>query len=158
MGIYLNNKLITNFNYMKNFKNNSNRGNFRSGNSGSRFAEKKEMHTATCAECGDTCQVPFRPRGDKPVYCSPCFGSQSESNYSKPSRETREKQNQTPDSHGLIAKIDDLIKKLDEISNILIENQAIKKTKKVAEKKEVKTEKPEKKKKISVKKTVKKKK
>jgi CxxC-x17-CxxC domain-containing protein len=31
------------------------------------------MHEAICAECGRTCQVPFRPSGDKPVYCSDCF-------------------------------------------------------------------------------------
>lgn len=27
----------------------------------------------TCAECGKTAHVPFRPRGDKPVYCIYCF-------------------------------------------------------------------------------------
>lgn len=32
-----------------------------------------EMHDATCAKCGKECQVPFRPTGDKPVYCSACF-------------------------------------------------------------------------------------
>lgn len=31
------------------------------------------MYDATCAECGKNCQVPFRPSGDKPVYCSDCF-------------------------------------------------------------------------------------
>lgn len=32
-----------------------------------------EMHDATCAKCGKACQVPFRPTGDKPVFCSACF-------------------------------------------------------------------------------------
>lgn len=36
----------------------------------------KEMHSATCAECGTSCQVPFKPRGDRPVYCSTCFNNQ----------------------------------------------------------------------------------
>jgi CxxC-x17-CxxC domain-containing protein len=34
------------------------------------------MHQATCAECGKKCEVPFRPTGDRPVYCSSCFDSQ----------------------------------------------------------------------------------
>lgn len=32
------------------------------------------MHQAVCAECGKDCEVPFKPTGDKPVYCSNCFG------------------------------------------------------------------------------------
>lgn len=36
--------------------------------------EEKQMFEAVCDECGNTCQVPFRPSGDKPVYCSNCFG------------------------------------------------------------------------------------
>jgi CxxC-x17-CxxC domain-containing protein len=34
---------------------------------------KPEMHNATCAECGNACQVPFKPNGRKPIYCSNCF-------------------------------------------------------------------------------------
>ena len=33
----------------------------------------REMHDATCGDCGKQCQVPFAPRGDKPVYCGECF-------------------------------------------------------------------------------------
>lgn len=36
----------------------------------------REMHPATCAQCGRQTQVPFMPRGDRPVYCSDCFGKQ----------------------------------------------------------------------------------
>ncbi len=32
------------------------------------------MYQATCADCGDTCSVPFRPKGDRPIYCKACFG------------------------------------------------------------------------------------
>jgi len=35
------------------------------------------MHPATCAQCGDDCQVPFKPTGDKPVYCSKCFSERN---------------------------------------------------------------------------------
>jgi CxxC-x17-CxxC domain-containing protein len=33
----------------------------------------REMFTAICSGCGKEAQVPFQPRGDKPVYCSDCF-------------------------------------------------------------------------------------
>ncbi len=36
----------------------------------------REMFTATCASCGREAQVPFRPNGMKPVYCSDCFSAQ----------------------------------------------------------------------------------
>lgn len=36
-------------------------------------APRREMHPAICAECGAQTQVPFLPRGDRPVYCSSCF-------------------------------------------------------------------------------------
>ena len=39
----------------------------------------REMHTTTCASCGKEAQVPFVPRGDKPVYCSDCFQQQRQS-------------------------------------------------------------------------------
>ena len=35
--------------------------------------QPKEMHPATCAACGKETEVPFKPRTDKPVYCSDCF-------------------------------------------------------------------------------------
>jgi len=34
----------------------------------------REMFPAVCADCGQQTQVPFNPRGDRPVYCSDCFG------------------------------------------------------------------------------------
>jgi CxxC-x17-CxxC domain-containing protein len=33
----------------------------------------REMFSATCSSCGREAQVPFRPSGTKPVYCSDCF-------------------------------------------------------------------------------------
>ncbi len=35
----------------------------------------REMHPAVCAQCGADTMVPFRPRGDRPVYCSDCFSA-----------------------------------------------------------------------------------
>ena len=34
---------------------------------------RRQMFPATCAECGKATEVPFEPRGDKPVYCSDCY-------------------------------------------------------------------------------------
>ena len=33
----------------------------------------REFFAAICAECGKEAQLPFKPRGDRPVYCSDCF-------------------------------------------------------------------------------------
>ena len=42
---------------------------------------EREMHPAVCAQCGTDTMVPFRPRGDRPVYCSDCFSQMRASNY-----------------------------------------------------------------------------
>jgi CxxC-x17-CxxC domain-containing protein len=36
------------------------------------------MFSAVCDNCGNDCQVPFRPSGEKPVYCSNCFDKTSD--------------------------------------------------------------------------------
>lgn len=33
----------------------------------------RQLFPATCAECGQQTEVPFEPRGDRPVYCRDCF-------------------------------------------------------------------------------------
>lgn len=42
------------------------------GNSGG-YGAPREMHDATCADCGQACQVPFKPTEGRPVYCRNCF-------------------------------------------------------------------------------------
>lgn len=37
------------------------------------YSSVREMHPAVCAQCGAQTQVPFLPRGDRPVYCNDCF-------------------------------------------------------------------------------------
>jgi CxxC-x17-CxxC domain-containing protein len=51
---------------MKNSKRRDDRG-------GRDFGQRVQMFEAICAECGKKCEVPFRPTGDKPVYCTDCF-------------------------------------------------------------------------------------
>ena len=33
----------------------------------------RQMFPAICSECGKSTEVPFQPRGDRPVYCSDCY-------------------------------------------------------------------------------------
>lgn len=72
---------------MSDFNQNNRSGGRRSGqrysgrDSGRRsFGDRdsaRTMHRTTCAECGNDCEVPFRPSGDRPVYCSKCFEKRS---------------------------------------------------------------------------------
>lgn len=56
------------------------RGNSGYGSDSLSYRAPREMHTATCARCGAQAQVPFRPRGDRPVYCSDCYNTMKTAN------------------------------------------------------------------------------
>ena len=43
----------------------------RFGDSG--YRAPRQMFAVVCAECGKETEVPFEPRGDRPVYCSDCY-------------------------------------------------------------------------------------
>ncbi len=45
---------------------------------GGGFGGPKEMFKAICAECNTECEVPFRPTGDRPIYCQDCFSKRKE--------------------------------------------------------------------------------
>jgi len=61
---------------LNNYINLKNMGRF---NRGDRFNDRggdrgrPQMHPAVCSNCGKDCEVPFRPTGDRPIYCSNCF-------------------------------------------------------------------------------------
>ncbi len=40
---------------------------------GSGYGGRRQMYPAKCAQCGKDTEVPFQPRGDRPVYCSDCY-------------------------------------------------------------------------------------
>jgi len=44
------------------------------GNSG----VARQMFKTICSSCGKDCEVPFKPFGNKPVFCSNCFGKNNE--------------------------------------------------------------------------------
>ena len=41
--------------------------------------QDRPMFKATCSQCGGVAEVPFEPRGDKPVYCRDCFSTRQPS-------------------------------------------------------------------------------
>ena len=38
---------------------------------------ERQMYEVICDGCGATTQVPFQPRGDRPVYCRDCYARQN---------------------------------------------------------------------------------
>jgi CxxC-x17-CxxC domain-containing protein len=46
------------------------------GGGGGYGQSQRQMYPAVCAQCGKDTEVPFQPRGDRPVYCSDCFRRQ----------------------------------------------------------------------------------
>ncbi|QOR35996.1 zinc-ribbon domain containing protein [Clostridium sp. 'deep sea'] len=53
----------------------------RGSNNRGRHGGQRQMYPATCSECGKETQVPFKPSGDKPVYCNDCFQSKKRSQW-----------------------------------------------------------------------------
>jgi CxxC-x17-CxxC domain-containing protein len=54
-------------------------GNSYGGGGGGYERAPRQMFDAVCSNCGKETQVPFQPRGDKPVYCSDCFAERRQS-------------------------------------------------------------------------------
>lgn len=48
-------------------------GGSRGGSSYGGGRPQREMHDVICGGCGVQTQVPFKPSGDRPVYCRDCF-------------------------------------------------------------------------------------
>jgi len=34
---------------------------------------ERKMYKAVCSNCGNKCELPFKPTSDKPVFCSDCY-------------------------------------------------------------------------------------
>ena len=51
----------------------------RSARKRSRYSGERQMHDATCADCGVETKVPFKPTGERPVYCNECFQKRRDS-------------------------------------------------------------------------------
>jgi CxxC-x17-CxxC domain-containing protein len=110
------------------------------------FNDGPALHQAVCASCGKDCEVPFRPNGKKPIYCSICFDKQggsaaprfAEKRFDAPRFETARK----PEFHReapvqdnksieqLKSQVADMSSKLDKVM-YLLSTLAEKKTEKV---------------------------
>jgi len=59
----------------------------------------REMHKATCSECKKECEVPFKPSGDRPVYCKECFSKRKQGSAFNATRDNRPKERDFPREH-----------------------------------------------------------
>lgn len=97
--------------------NRDNRGGNRGGRRFDNRGGGREMHDAVCSNCGKNCKVPFRPTGDKPVYCSECFGERGGNERRSFGRGDRYNQKPGQDNQ---KQFDDLHKKMDIIIDTLM--------------------------------------
>jgi|GEM_PF-471949 len=106
----------------------------------------REMFKAVCAECGRPTEVPFKPSGERPVYCKECFqamGPQERSEQRRdprfaPRRDAAPRRDFSPrpsfapaQGSGEDKRLDDLkiqlataISKLDKLINLMVNNTA----------------------------------
>lgn len=82
--------------------------------SGRNSFEEKQMFQAKCDECGNNCEIPFRPTQGKPVYCSNCFGDKK---HNGPRNSDQPQQNSRGADYS--KQLDSLNVKLDKILSIL---------------------------------------
>lgn len=82
------------------------------------------MYPAVCSKCGKDCEVPFKPTGEKPVFCRECFrengGNENrksdERNFSRPSFQNTQSAPSDNQYKEQLAKVNE---KLDAILRIL---------------------------------------
>ena len=92
-----------------------------------------EMFSAVCSACGKRCELPFRPTGDKPVYCSDCFSKQGGGNkrsFDRPRfQDKRRFEASGNNSEQYKEQFNAINLKLDTILNFLVSADLSKKTK-----------------------------
>ena len=111
---------------MGNFRSNSKNRFVKSGDgkfrSGRKFKGKAlggnekritKMYNVICDKCKKECQVPFKPTGEKPVYCSDCF-RKNERPYDSRSKDTGFRSSISSEEFELInEKLDKIIQALE---------------------------------------------
>lgn len=109
-----------------------------------RDSKRPLLYDAVCDECGKNCKVPFKPSGDKPVYCSDCFEKKGGRDSNRPSRRDSQRRNfgdrdsgRSPQNNisnrsilQLVEKIGILNTKLDAIINLISAKGGTEKNKK----------------------------
>ena len=72
-----------------------------------------ELFEATCDKCKKQCEVPFRPSGEKPVYCSDCFKKNDSRNDSFEPRGESRSSSSSPDLTEINRKLDKILELLE---------------------------------------------
>lgn len=78
----------------------------------------RQMFKAVCSNCGKDCEVPFNPTGDKPVYCSDCFGKMGGRDDRRPFDRSRQ-DNRGPSADKYKTQLESINAKLDKILGLL---------------------------------------
>jgi len=52
-----------------------------------------------CADCNKECEIPFKPSGDRPVYCKECFSKRKKGNLFNANRDNRPEERDFPREH-----------------------------------------------------------
>ncbi len=65
------------------------------GRGGNGFRERT-FTRVVCAECNKECEIPFKPSGDRPVYCKECFSKRRQDRPFNANRDNRPKKRDFP--------------------------------------------------------------
>ncbi len=87
---------------------------------------KPTMFKTICSNCGKECEVPFKPNGEKPVYCRDCFKEMGgdtkrsdDRNVARPYAEQRNSENKSTDNFQYKQELMTIHAKVDKILSIL---------------------------------------
>lgn len=69
----------------------------------------REMFHAVCDNCGKDCEVPFKPSGNKPVYCNDCFPKMGGRSQSSGNRNEGPRHDSGPSLSEVNAKLDRIL-------------------------------------------------
>lgn len=89
-------------------------------------SEDRQLFEAICANCGNTCQIPFRPSPGRDVFCSRCFEKKEGSDSRRPERRAFDRPSfqhndsqRTTDTSNYKAQFESLNVKMDKILRLL---------------------------------------
>lgn len=86
------------------------------GGSSGRGSDFKTSFRVTCDKCQKDCDVPFKPTGNKPVYCSDCFRkNEKPSSSGRFEREERSFSPPAGNNDAINKRLDKIEEKLDKI-------------------------------------------
>lgn len=132
------------------------------------FGGRQAMFQAVCDKCHKNCEVPFKPKGDRPIFCDECFkmsrGRNEGEGFSRPAdlgrsnfgEEQRQRIGRSQNFDQLLGSFEVLNVKLDKIIKLLAPVSEEKIEEKPTQTEEITKDKKTKVKEVKVKKVVKK--